>query len=132
MQSMNSCIKKPLGVVIISILIFISSVITFGTVATRLLMPNKFSSSNAAWTAMILMTVIAVIFAWVSIELLRLKNWARITILCGAILIFLSMINTLLQQRIFPDLKSWWHFYIYPIIIIYLLMPSVRSCFKKK
>ena len=124
--------KKPLGILVISLLLGLNSFLLFGAAVMRAVMPGKFKSPESALILVILMLIIAALFGWLAIGLWRLKNWARIATAVIAGLILISMSSSLLKQHIFPNPINWWHFYIYPIVLVYLFLPSVRNAFKNK
>jgi len=124
--------KRPLGILIIAVLLGLNSFVLFPAAVMRAVMPGKFKNPESAWILVILMLIVAALFGLLAVGLWRLKNWARTATIVLAGYLFISISLSLLKQRIFPNPVSWWHFYIYPIILIYLFLPSVRNAFKKK
>ncbi len=127
MESKSSV--TPLGVKIIAGVIGFTAFIGFGAVMMRFARP---SSNPQELPIRIMLLVFSGMFAAFAVNLWKGKNWARICVMVFSALMFLSMTYTLVKTQTFPDPLHWWHFYIYPAIVIYLNLPAVKSAFQIK
>lgn len=121
-----------IGIRILSVLMGFNALLAFVVAAMRIFLKGHFPPNEPGMLMAVFMGVIGIYFVWIAIGLWNLKNSARIACLITAILIFILLSANLLQHHIIPDLKGWWHFYIYPVVIFYLLLPAVRKRFTSK
>ena len=128
MKSVNDK-KFFVGVKIISLLIGLNSLLAFIVAVMRLLMQDRFPKNEPGLILAGFMVIIAVYFAWLAIGLWKFRNGARIATLITLALIFALLTANLIQHNIFPNFKNWCHYYIYPILFVYLLVPPVRRMF---
>ncbi len=131
MQSTTNPNKTFLiGIKFISFLMGAISFLCLSVALLRIFAKNKFPQNEPGELMIGFMVVMTIYFAWLSIGLWKLTNRARVATLITVALIFVLLTANLIQHHIFPNFKSWWHYYLYPIIIIYLLLPSTRQRFK--
>jgi hypothetical protein len=125
----------PLGIKIIAISMGISSLYGLIMTCVFLAQPYKssiFMQSFSIWVVVAIMIVTAIFFGWTAVSLWLLQNWARRAIIGMSCIIFLNIVRGLIKYNTFPNPKSWWHFYLYPILFIYLFLPSVCRKFKAR
>lgn len=121
--------NPPIGIKLIAILTGANAVFFFFTAYLRLFRHDELFPMEPAHVTVPLTLGLGALFGWAAVDLWRLKRWAWWTVLTIYSLIFLVMCIQLVQHRIFPDPKHWWHSYLYPILFGYLLRPSIRLRF---
>lgn len=121
--------KAPVGAKIIAILIGLNAMISLFAGVMRFALKDRYPQNEPGWMLACFLVVIAFYFGWVSFGLWKLRNNARIATLVTSTLIFIMITMNLIQHRIFPNFFTWWHYYMYPLVIAYLLMPMVRKKF---
>lgn len=119
----------PLGVKLIAVLNGIMAFLCLGTAILRWAYHERYFSSEPSWMIIGFLSVIGILFGVATVGLWRFKNWAWGVAFVMYSLVFLLMCAQLIQHRIFPDIKHWWHFYLYPILLGYLLRPAIRQRF---
>lgn len=121
-------LQAPVGVRVLACVLAFNSLVAFGALVMRVLRAD--SADSKEWTVRIMMILVGALFALLASRLWKLKNWARIMVVLLASFIFMAILFTLIRTQTFPGLANWWHFYVYPIVIVYLNLPSIRNAFK--
>lgn len=122
--------RAPFGVKLISILIGLNAFLLVAAACFRWIKHEEVFSSEPTWLLVGLMLALAFLFSATGIGFWRLRRWAWWATVVISGLIFAVMCVQLIQYRIFPNPKYWWHFYLYPMLFAYLLRPSIRCRFK--
>lgn len=129
MQSTPDSKMPIVGIKIISMLIGFNSLISFFAGVMRFILKDRYPQNEPGWILAGFLVGVAFYFAWLSIGLWKLKNKARIATLVTMALIFILLTANLIQNHIVPNFKSWWHYYLYPVLFLYLVVPPVRKKF---
>lgn len=134
MKSMSEKNGIPLGVKIIAIffgIVFLTMVcITWRFLIT----PERFrvSDSRPIWLQVTHIIFVDILLGCIAIGLWRLNNWTRRVVIGFCSIACINIINGLIRYHLLSYSKEQWGAYIFPIILIYLLIPSVRNKFVRK
>lgn len=76
-----------------------------------------------------LAVMMSALLGMVAVGLWRLRRWGWRLAVGIYVAFFAVTCFQLLYRHVFPDLRHWMHFYLYPVLLVYLWRPAIRRRF---